>query len=156
MPRRTLLYWGILGSIAVLCGVLAVVQYRWTGELARAEQTRLRNTLQSALNVMSLDFNSELTAACVGLQPSPEEIQSEGREQAYVQRWEQWRATNGRENFFRTFALAIPKAGDVELRTLDPQSATFQPSSWPESWQPLHQFLIERLSPHGPAPGPIR
>jgi hypothetical protein len=88
------MYSAILGSVAVLCAVLAVLQYRWTGELARAADERLRNSLQSSLYGLSVDFNSQVAAACAGLQPTSAEIAEQGREQAYIRQWKAWRAAN--------------------------------------------------------------
>ena len=40
---------GFLLLLAVLCLVLLVIQYRWTGEISRAESLRLRASLGEAL-----------------------------------------------------------------------------------------------------------
>lgn len=64
--------------------MLAVLQYRWTGELARAADERLRSSLQSALYGLSVDFNSQVAAACAGLQPTSAEIAEQGRELGHL------------------------------------------------------------------------
>jgi hypothetical protein len=45
----------VLVMIAVV-SVLAVYQYRWTGEISRTEQARLRNSLATSVR----DFDQEL------------------------------------------------------------------------------------------------
>ena len=39
------LEWALLGVIAIVCAVLSFLQYRWTGEVSRAERARLRSGL---------------------------------------------------------------------------------------------------------------
>jgi hypothetical protein len=73
--------------VASLCCVLAILQYRWIGEISRAEQERLRASLQGALARLSDDFNSGIEAACIALQPSGGEVDEFGREQAYAARF---------------------------------------------------------------------
>jgi hypothetical protein len=56
---RALLSWLVVGAPLVLCGVLGVLQYRWTREVTLAERERLRG-IQASLSRFSQDFNSEI------------------------------------------------------------------------------------------------
>jgi hypothetical protein len=40
--RQNWIEWGFLAFLLVLCAVLTALQYRWTGEVSRAEAARLR------------------------------------------------------------------------------------------------------------------
>src|SRR5437868_8188339 len=106
IQRQTVLYWGMLGLLAVLCCVLGVLQYRWIGEISVADQDRLRSVLQSALNRLSVDFNSEISTASGTLQPSNSEVDQKGREQAYADRYRRWRSSNRHSELFSRIALA--------------------------------------------------
>jgi signal transduction histidine kinase len=143
----------ILALVAVLCCLLAIVQYRWTGELARADHERLRNGLQSALNILSRDFNSELAQAGAVLQPSSEEIALQGREQAYSTRYEEWRRSASRGQMFRRIAIAVPREDDLDLRMLDTRTHQFSNGSWPQEWVELQRGLLQRAR-RGPPPAP--
>ena len=44
------LEWALLAIIAVVCAVLSFLQYRWTGEVSRAERARLRASLIEQVN----------------------------------------------------------------------------------------------------------
>ncbi len=48
---------GLVIFLLVLCGILTVLQYHWTGEVSRAEETRLRGALSGPVrkftNVLS-------------------------------------------------------------------------------------------------------
>ena len=57
IQRKGWLAWASITLLAVLCGILAVLQYRWIGEVANAERQRLREDLQSRLNLLRQSFS---------------------------------------------------------------------------------------------------
>jgi hypothetical protein len=63
-PQRVWLSWVSVGLLVVLCGMLAVLQYRWIGKTTEAERTRLHGELHSRLMALGRAFNEELTSAC--------------------------------------------------------------------------------------------
>ena len=150
--RRTSFYWIALGCVASLCCVLAILQYRWIGEISRAEQERLRASLQGELARLSESFNWGIEAACVALQPSGTEVDELGREQAYAARFRTWQDSAKYRTLFSAIAIAIPSDGEVSLKTLDTSSGRFTPSPWPLAWQALHQQLLERVRGRHPDP----
>ncbi len=153
MKLRALLSWGwSTGLLAVLCCVLAVVQYRWINESSRAQQDRLRGNLQSSLNRLSRDFNSEITIACAALLPTGAEIEAMGRGEAYAARYTQWKDTGARSPLFHRMALAIPRDGDIVLEAFDAGVRRFSTADWPEAWLVLRDRLRSKLT--GGTPGP--
>jgi signal transduction histidine kinase len=61
--NRPWLPWVCIGLLAVLCAFLAVLQYRWTGQIAAAERASLREDLQQRLMAASRDFNDRISSA---------------------------------------------------------------------------------------------
>jgi hypothetical protein len=94
--------------VALLCCVLALLQYRWIGEIGRAEQDRLRAGLPGALVRLSEGFNTGIEAACAALQPSNAEVDEWGRNRAYAARFAAWRESERYRNLFRATGIAIP------------------------------------------------
>ena len=47
--NRALLSWLFAVVLVGLCATLGVIQYRWIGEVSRAEHERLKNSLQASL-----------------------------------------------------------------------------------------------------------
>jgi signal transduction histidine kinase len=154
LARRTSLYSAALVSVALLCCVLAILQYRWIGAISQAERDRLSIGLQRELTRLSEDFNSNLEAACAVLQPSNAEVSELGREQAYSARLARWRDSSRYRDLFSEIAIAIPEAGDVALQRLDRRTGRFAASSWPSAWEPLHEQL--RVRAQGGHPNPFR
>jgi signal transduction histidine kinase len=144
--QRSVLLWLAGGSLVVLCCVLAVLQYRWTGELSRATQERLRSSLQASLHRLSRDFNSDITAVCQALLPSPQDVDQLGRETAYARRYAQWTAS-GRDDLVRRVALAVPENDTVALLSFDPARAVFAATEWPEGWESMRNRLAARVRP---------
>ncbi|MCC6369124.1 MAG: HAMP domain-containing histidine kinase [Bryobacterales bacterium] len=144
--RRAVLSWLFIGLVVGLSLTLGVLQYRWIGEVSRADAERMRVSLQSALHRVSIDFNSELTAACAALLPDPYVHENPGDEKAYELRYAKWRDSGRYKGFFRRIALAAPRNGNLTFRLLDLDKGTFQDAPWPDAWQSTQTRLEARIS----------
>jgi signal transduction histidine kinase len=143
LARRPWHAWASVGLLAILCGVLAVVQYRWVGELAVAERSRLREELQSRLSVLSRNFNEEITRACIALLPDASSIEERGRERAYGEKYLAWRETH--DALFRRIGLAVPQEdGGLGLLLMDLSTGQFASAPWPQEWKPMEERLAAR------------
>ena len=54
----------LLSLIAVVCMGLAILQYRWTGEVSRAERARLSAGLTEQVGRLTRAFDDELRQNC--------------------------------------------------------------------------------------------
>jgi len=54
------------------------LQYRWTGQISRAETVRLRAGLAEGLQALCLAFDSALAKSCHDLRPDAEDIEALG------------------------------------------------------------------------------
>jgi len=147
--RRAWLAWASVGLLALLCGVLAVLQYRWIGEITSAERTRLRTQLQSRLNALSRTFNEAISTACGALVPEAAQVEQLGRERAYSAQYLRWKQSH--EPLFHRIALAVPDSGPLRLLLLDLDTAAFSPSDWPPEWSATRDQLMRRFE-GGPVP----
>src|ERR1044071_5692221 len=107
--HRARLSWAAVWLLVILCGVLAVLQYRWLGEISRAEQQRLKDELTAKLTLLSRNFNQEIESAAYALVPG--EIEAQGREAAYAAQFRRWDSSH--ERLFKRIALAIPAGGST-------------------------------------------
>src|ERR1700676_3635333 len=94
LQRRSWLAWASVRLLALLCGVLAVLQYRWIGEISDAARTRLRDQLQSRLSAVSRSFNEEIASACDSLRPINQQLEQLGRERAYATQYLHWKESH--------------------------------------------------------------
>lgn len=145
-------YWGrirewlFLGVLAMLSLVLLVIQYRWTGELSRAEGDRLRAGLEQGLQAVARSIDSELQESCLQLLPAADEIERKGRDAAHSERLEYWKMAQHRP-CFKTMAIAVPETNGVVLMEFNPGMGRLDPTSWPTHWLPLReQMELRRLA----------
>jgi len=135
--------------LVVLCGVLAVLQYNWIGEVADAERIRLKDDLQNRLFQVRRSFDDQISAACARFVPSDAEVERLGRQQAYLEQYH--KAIGGQETLIRRAALAVPTDSDVDLLIFQPEQDRFLQAPWPPEWSVMHTRLCNRLR-GGPMP----
>jgi hypothetical protein len=63
--RQNWIEWGFLAFLLVLCAVLTALQYRWTGEVSRAETARLRAALAGQAQALANALNNPARAGGV-------------------------------------------------------------------------------------------
>jgi len=146
LPSRHAWIYGIaLFLLAVVCGILAFLQYRWIGEVASAENQRLRQELQRNLNLVRRDFNAEIAAAAEAMVPNASEVEQQGRPKAYLDRYE--RAGDATKGFFNRVAIAVPEEnGELNLFLFSSKQNEFHEADWPLGWAKLREGLSARLS----------
>lgn len=60
VPSRAVLSIIIVSSLAVILAILAVLQYRWSGEISEAERERMESSLRTSTTQFRQEFNREL------------------------------------------------------------------------------------------------
>ncbi len=155
-PQRAWLSWLFVGALAVLSACLGLMQYRWIGEVSRAERERLRASLQASLNRLSQDFNWELASACSALAPDDASRDSiaAAREAEYAAKYLKARDTARHARMIKSVSLAVPTGDSLILRTLDPATGRFEAAEWPPAWLPVRSWFVEKLSNRDPRRGP--
>ena len=150
--RQPFIEWGLVLFLLVLCGMLTVLQYHWTGQVSRAEVTRLREALSEQAQSLVRNFDSEFAENCRALLPGVSEINSQGREAAHIARLREWKSASPRPLFTR-IAVVVPTRDGLELHALDLKAEKFAPMDWPSHWAVLKANLDrKRTTPGGAGP----
>jgi signal transduction histidine kinase len=147
---RAWLSWAFISLLALLCGVLAVLQNRWISDFSRAEKQRLQQQLQAELSHLSREFNDEVTRACSGLLPSVSQIEELGKERAYAAQYSRQRESNDR--MFSRIALVIPEGDSLVFSNLDFDTGQFSRADWPAAWSGVREQMLARIRSGGPGP----
>ncbi len=150
IKARAWLSWAFISLLALLCGVLAVLQNRWINEFSQAEKQRLQQQLQTELGHLSREFNDEVTRACGGLLAPVSEIEALGRERAYAIAYSRQRESNDR--MFSRIALVVPEGGSLVFSNSDFGAGQFSRADWPADWSSLREQMMARISGGGPGP----
>src|SRR6185295_17785152 len=92
-PMTPLLRSGFLPLVALCAGLvgLAVLEYRWTDELARAEQDRLRTGMEAAATRFGDDLARELGRLIAAFRPRGGAFDGDDAAR-YVRQAEEWAA----------------------------------------------------------------
>jgi signal transduction histidine kinase len=147
--QRAWLSWASVILLALLCGFLAFLQYRWTGEITDAERNRLHEALQVRLNGLSRTFNQDISAAINSLVPALQDVQATGRAPAFSAQYIHWKNTH--ERIFDRVALAVPEEDGLMLFNLNLETGELAAGEWPAGWNGLRDRLSRRIS--GAPPG---
>ena len=73
--------WVSVGVLAVLCGFLAILQYRWIGEVSGAERLTLQKDLETRLALLRRNFDDQIESASHALIAQTAEIEKLGRDE---------------------------------------------------------------------------
>lgn len=147
----------LLGALLAACLILGFLQYRWTGELSRAETARLSSSAQGRLQELARAFDAELRRDVLALVPNAEAVARFGAARANAEALSRALADPGWRPIFRRIAAAVRGPGDSlqfsEARTSD---GAFEARPWPNeaAWLKLRERL-EEIARHGNSRGPI-
>ena len=155
--RRTSPAFGVTGWLAlavlVLVPMLAVLQYRWLGQLSEGEHERMQRTLTIAAQQLALEVDSELGKAFSALQVDAATLERDAWD-VVAQRYDTWAASAITPDLVEHLYLAVetPVSGagndglpPLALRVWNPASLSFEPTEWTPALSPL----LPRLRAYG-------
>ncbi len=154
IQRRTRRAYGYWGALLILCLVLAGLQYRWAGEISRAEGARIKASLDAGAQRVGLDFHRELQASILALLVRDDALASKERLEAYAAKIRDFRAQHASPEPFRRFALILPQGEVPQLLIFDTGTGELVPSEWPSNWSGMKRQIEMRLSSDGGSPIP--
>src|SRR5262249_31321106 len=131
-------------ALLVLLPALAVLQYRWVGQVSAAERDRMQRSLRTAAAQFRDDFDLEIGRTFIYLQVGPLTAR-EGSSDRYSEAYDTWVNTAAHPQIVSSIFLIDADGASLRLRRWDVSSHTFVPVAWPEvlsSWRPqLEQEL---------------
>lgn len=156
--RKEWVSWTFVGVLVVLSLILAVVQYRWIGEVSRAERDRLHAGLETSLNRLSQEFNLEVNAAAAALLPDRSLTDAGERRQEYAARYTQWRESSRHNKLFHRVFVGLPERGRIALLRVNAEGTSLEEVPWPDQWKPMRERFEDRFTREGPGGpgGPVR
>ena len=130
----------VIVMIAVV-SVLAVYQYRWTGEISRTEQARLRNSLATSVRNFDQEFSYDFQQLCESFELDPEAGPS-AIESRVTRQQASWTRTSAHAELVKS--LYIWKTDSSKAATLeffDPADNRFHDANCPPELESMHRFL---------------
>jgi signal transduction histidine kinase len=135
----------LVGGALILLPLLAILQYRWIGQVSDAERERHERALRHATHALTDDLDRELIRAVVTLQVDGE---SEKRNSwdAYVTRAAGWRATAAAPDMVSGVLLADRGPAGLRLRRWSPDDHRFVDAAWTPGLEPLRARFRTELA----------
>jgi signal transduction histidine kinase len=123
----------------ILLPLLAVLQYRWIGEVSQAERDRLESSLRIASDRFAADFDAEFSRLANafqlrdGLPDAPAQL---------IERYQTWSESAVYPHLVRSIYLfKLDREGPPEFDKVDLQAGTFEPAPIPKDLQNLRDRL---------------
>jgi signal transduction histidine kinase len=133
----------VILMIAVV-SILAVYQFRWTGEISRTEQARLRNSLTTSLRNFDQEFSYDFQQLCESFESDPE-ADPAAVESRLSRQQAAWKRTSAHSEFVEAlYILKEGRTGAPSLESFDPTEDRFRDANWPQALESLRAFLKER------------
>jgi signal transduction histidine kinase len=145
--------WIAVPALAGVLAILAVLQYKWSGQVSTATMTQIQSNLETSLLGFRQDVTRELASACVeikaALDGSPGINPSDIKEQ-----FNHWQQTAAHPNLVQHVYVWEDPAHQQPLR-FDPGQEQFERAAWPAEFGPLQQHLKQAsamLASHSAGP----
>lgn len=143
-------------SAAVLV-LLAVLQYRWSLEISRAERARIEASLNTSVNQFRQEFYRELTQVSSAFHGDPAAGPGDFWT-AYAERYQEWARTAAHPDLVAgVYVWQAGTPGRTRLLQFRPADGQFETVAWPAVLAGLRPRLEEearRSSGPGPGGGP--
>ena len=142
----------------VLLPVLAVLQYRWLGQLSDAERERLQRSLRAATADFTQQVDLEVARAIVGLQLDAGMVHDEAWSR-YAEKYDAWASTADpavvRDILLVDAPAGAPGETPLRVRRWEPEARTFVSAGWPAELAAVRQRLTVSLAAFRQHPEPL-
>lgn len=153
--QKPWMMWLLVAAMLVLLPLLAVLQYRWLGEVSAAERERMQANLKTSAERFCSDFDRELTVIYTQIQNltepnllQPNQAEANLLSPGFAARYSQWAAGNPKTKLISgVYRIGDDASGKLALVVFNSDSGMFQLSDWPDKLLPLRQrFEAQRQS----------
>jgi signal transduction histidine kinase len=129
----------ILGMVAVVC-TLAVLQYRWTGEISRSEQQRLKANLTTSVRGFEQEFSYDIERLCEAFEIDPE-VAPASLESLIPHQRSAWERVASRPALLARVDLWNLEEGHASFESFEASGRHLAEASLPLRLDSLHQYL---------------
>lgn len=134
--------------LIVLLPALAVLQYRWVGQVSDGERERMQRNVRNAADQFRDTFNDEITRAALTLNIGAATAR-DGESDQYSDRYNSWVATAVYPQIVASVYLVDEAQGELRLRRWNPATHVFEPSLWPtalDTWRPHFVYALDEFN----------
>ena len=143
-PSMTVL---LIAVLVALLTVLAILQYRWLGQISIAERQTMQTNLRNQARGLQEEINLEIDKFGSRLRMSDASLRSESWDEL-AERFSRWKDSAAYPGLIKNLFLAhIDRDGQFDLLQLDDSVKHFKPILWPENFADIRsRFEPKRFS----------
>ncbi len=119
----------LVATLVVLLPTLALLQYRWVGQVSQAERERMQTHLRNAALQFHEALDGEVARAIANLQISAATAR-EGTSDRYADRFEAWAATAAHPEAVSDVFLIDEATDALRMRRWNPETRTLEEAAW--------------------------
>jgi signal transduction histidine kinase len=134
-------------ALVVLLPTLAVLQYRWAGQLSDAERERMQRNMRNAAAQFRDAFDHEIARAFIGLQVEGGVLRDQAWDR-YAERYTSWLTTAAHPAVVANIYVIDADGTEVRLRRWNPESRTFEHAAWDGALRPARVRFEEDFAAH--------
>lgn len=116
-------------ALLLMLPALALLQYRWVGQLGDAARERMQRNLHNAAQQFNEAFDSEVARAFLSLQVDSAVVRDQAWDR-YADRYAAWAKTTAYPGLIEGVYLIDALDKDLRLRRWDSQARTFATAAW--------------------------
>src|SRR6266849_1627740 len=142
-PKERLFTWAAIPALTIVLVTLAVLQYKWSGQISTANKAQLQAQLQASLFGFRTDLTRELSVVALEIRSAMDE--AGGDPQKFAQKLRHWQQTAAHPALVTSVYLwdqDLKDQGNSRLLQIDTAKETAETVAWPELLEPLHQHVI--------------
>jgi signal transduction histidine kinase len=130
-------------ALLALLPLLAVLQYRWLGQVSEGERERMKNNLNASARQFCQDFDAELTSIYLLFQPAfvPFQNQANQPQDDFAARYRRWRETAAHPKLVKDVYQTQTGEDEGRLARFNLETEAFEPCEWPENLSRLRRTL---------------
>jgi signal transduction histidine kinase len=139
--KRAVGEWAAIAAMVAGVSILAAFQYRWTGEISRTEQNRLKVSLAASVHDFDQEFSFDFQQLCEGFELDPER-EASGLESQLAGRLLKWSSSSPHPEFVGgIFLWNTDAAGGARLQEFRENEKRFRNADWPARLLPVRESL---------------
>jgi len=144
--KKSLLELAVVLVIVAVVSVLAVLQYRWGGQIGRVEQNRLKSELANSVSDFDQEFSYDFERFTEAFQ-NDTEAPAATLESRVAQQYANWTKTAAHPGLISAvYIWKTAYAPESYFESFDATSKRFDKVAWPARLDRLHEFLIPQIA----------
>ncbi len=131
----------LVTALLALLPLLAVLQYKWLGEVSNGERERMKTNLRAGTSKFSQDFDREMSNIYISFQADATQF-GVPSDKDLSDRYRRWQANSSHPRLIKEIYQAQIDANDIhQLMRFDPHTNRFEATQWPETLSDFRQRL---------------